>query len=359
MDLAIANVTVDGCAVEVTTGAGGRGRAEASLGFTSHEARLMARLAGTRCLAPQTLACMAFGRIYGQGAGMQASVFSLACARALMDTVRLCWPGKTVAAAEDLPGCCGAFLGGAVRIGGISASWLLTINAAINGSGPNEDAEGCVPVGNKAALMEQLGMMAMPLIVLEGKAFIPSQSPRQTSILVRWNSEYDNTVVAECAIQAAQELKLPLLALGDAYPRQTDALAEATRTLGEEIADIGIRYSVAATASQKAELLARLCALCSHDAGASVFMSNAVHRYVGNGGLWPGLGAMLSLAATEDEVRRETILCLSDEEIENVVRVMVRAAQLLSARRDEACALVRERRPDIGPARLRELALGR
>ena len=350
LDIEIASVKVlDGERVVVTTRGGGTGSAWALHGFTPYEECLMQRAVGQRCAAPQTLASLVFGRVYGQGAGTQACAFCLAAAKAMLDTVRAAWPCALVSAPEDMPNCCGEYLGGVVEIDGVPVSWLRTINATCGGIGPNEDAEGCVPIGNKAQIMRALDMDTIPLLVLEGKAYAPSLEPplAHNALFVRWNGEYDNPVCGQCYERAARESGYPVLVQSDTYPRMGTFLSEETRRLGQRIVSLGEAYGKAEASSEKIELMAELATLCSHDAGGSIFMSDAVHRYAGNGGLWPGLGAMLSLIVTEEEARTWKSLRLTQEELNMLADVLAKAAGYLYGRREEALAFVRERRPRI------------
>ena len=352
MDISIASVE-PGPSGEVTvrTTGGGCGTASARYGFTPYEWDMMAHAAGMRCAAPQTLASRIYGRVYGQGAAPQAAAFSLAAAKAMLDTVHRHWPGPVVRMPDDIPGSCGEFLGGTVQIKGIPVSWLMTINASEGGSGPNEDAEGCVPIGNKGRLMRLLGMDAMPLIVLEGKAFVPAMDPplEHEALFVRWNKDYDNPVAGRCVALASRESGLPVLVLDDTYPRDPSFLPGEAQKLAQKIISIGQEYARARTSARRSALIADLAALCSHDAGGSIFMSDSVHRLVGNGGLWPGLGAMLSMAVPREEAEAWKTLRFTDEELDLLAAVLKRAAILLDGRRDEALAYVLERRPPLTP----------
>ena len=355
LDITIASVDVDEAEnVVVTTRGGGIGRASARHGFSPYEKEMMQKAVGMHCAAVQTLASRVYGRVYGQGAGSQACAFSLAVARAMLDTVRIQWPFRTVGAKDDIPGSCGEFLGGVMDMDNVPVSWMLTINASSGGSGPNEDSEGCVPIGGKAVLMHELGMDAMPLIVLEGKAYVPDQQPPLdvNSLFIRWNNEFDNPVVGECCARAARESGFPICVLSDTYPRKSGFLREETRRLGQRIEKLGHEYSMAATSSRKVKIIADLAEICSHDAGGSIFMSEGVHQVVGNGGLWPGLGAMLSMAVTKAEADTWKTLRFTDEELDLLVDVLSRAVSHLQARREEALVFVSERKPDISAEEL-------
>ena len=351
MDITIESVEVDNDEnVIVTTRGGGVGRASARNGFSPYEKVMMQRAAGMRCAAVQTLASRIYGRVYGQGTGTQACAFSLAVARALLDTVRIRWPSRIVEAQDDIPGCCGEFLGGVMDIDDIPVSWMLTINASEGGTGPNEDSEGCVPIGRKAGLMYELGMDAMPLIVLEGKSYVPAQEPplESNALFIRWNSEFDNPVVGECCTRAAKESGFPVCVLPDTYPRQKGDLRKETCRLGRKIEQLGREYAAAETSSRKVAIIAALAEICSHDAGGS--------QIVGNGGLWPGLGAMLSIIVTRDEAETWKTLRFTDEELELLADVLSRAAGYVHARRKEALAFVLERKPNVSAEDLWNIA---
>ena len=358
MDLRVAKITVRGDALEVVTEDGGVGRSSAPHGFTPSEAALMERARGERCLAPQTFTTRVFGRISGQGTHPTACAFSQAVALAMLDTVLRRWPGPVLAEKDDLPGCTGGFVGGCLELCGEPVAWLLSVNASLAGGGPNEDAEGCVPVGAKGRMMAELGMLDIPSIVLEGKAYVPGLEPpvRETTLFIRWNGGYDNDIVAQCLEEAARLSGRPWRGVGDAYPRHTGALEADTKKLGRRIEELGRQYAGARTASRKADVLARLFELCCHDAGASVFMSNGVHEHAGSGGLWPGLGAMLSLTVPAREVEEWKCLVLTDDEIRMTAQVTLEAARLLLGRREEAGGVLRSRRPAIGPEELFALA---
>lgn len=350
MNMTIASVELNkGGEVVVKTCGGGTGTAAARFGFSPFELQMMKQAVGMRCVAPQTLASRVYGRIYGQGAGTQACAFCLAAARAFLDTVRVSWPSPLVQAPDNLPNCCGEFLGGVIDIGDIPVSWLLTINASCGGTGPNEDSEGCVPVGNKAKVMHELGMDAIPLLVLEGKAFVPHQNPplQKNALFIRWNEDFDNPVSGECYVRAAEESGFPVKVLSDTYPRRTTTLAEETRRLGEYIVALGKEYGKAKSSYKKIELIAELADICSHDAGGSTFMSEGIHWYAGNGGLWPGLGAMLSMVVTEEEAFEWKTLRFTDRELDLLTDVLIRAAVYLYARREEALVFVINRRPEV------------
>jgi hypothetical protein len=342
----------------VTTRGGGTGEASAGRDFTLFEERLMQRVTGMRGYAPQTVATHAFGRIYGQGVMATAATFCLAVAKALVDTLRRTWPHATLSADENLPGTCGEFIGGSLLLDSQPVGWLLSINASQHGTGPNEDAEGCVPVGNKAVIMRSLGMLDSPIIMLEGKSFIPQLGDvvSETTILTRWNKDHDNPVVGECCARAAAASGLPCLVLDDTYPRMDNALEKNTRDTGEVIARLGAAYAKAQGAAEKIELAAGLARIVSEDMGGSIFMSNAVHQYAGNGGMWPGYGAMLSWTMSRNDIKHAVIPVIEDKDIQQGLIVLIEAGRLLIPRCAEAAAILHKRKPALTDEEINTLA---
>ena len=359
LDVSIASVTVaEGSRVQVTTGGGGCGEAFARRGITPLEEQLMRNVLGMQSFAPQTVATRAFGRIYGQGAMEPAAAFCLAVAKAMADTVRKTWPHKTFSAPENLPGACGEFIGGGLSLHGSQANWLLSINASEGGIGPIEDAEGCVPVGNKGLLMQSLGLCDVPIIMLEGKSYVPQLKDQiqETTFLVRWNEEYDNPVVGECCARALESSGWPYLIINNAYPRMDGALEKSTRAAGESLIKLGSAYANATTAAQKIEIAAEVCRFASEDLGGSIFMSNAVHQYAGSGGMWPGFGAMLSWTMDKKAIDHWRIPIIEDQDIDRGLSVLVEVARLLLARCEEATRILQQRKPALSQAQINALA---
>lgn len=357
VDIASVKVT-DGMRVQVTTAGGGMGEAWARRGITPFEEQLMRACIGTRSFAPQTTATKVFGRIYGQGVMEPAAAFSLAVAKALADTVRKTWPHKTFSAPENLPGACGEFLGGGLRIHDAEACWLLSINASEGGIGPIEDAEGCVPVGNKGILMQSLGMDRIPIIMLEGKSYIPQlgEQLQDTTLLARWNRDYDNPVVGECCAKAVESSGWPFMVMDDTYPRMDGALEKSTRVTGEALASLGKAYAEASAADRKIAIAAEVARMAAEDLGGSIFMSNAIHQYAGNGGMWPGYGAMLSWTMDKQSIDRWRIPVMEEEDLERGLSVLLEAARLLIPRCEEAMHVLRRRKPELSPEQINAMA---
>ena len=358
MDVTIADVQCpDGKTICVTTRGGGTGQAAARRGVSPFELGIMRQAIGRGRESLQHLVCRLFGRMYGQGVYDVATAFELAVAVAQLDTVRQCWPHETVYDRDDTPESCGVFLGGNLALDGQPVAWLLSINASQGGIGPNEDSEGIIPIGNKGRLMQRLGMDRHPVIVLEAKSFVPSMKDtvHAASFFVRWNETFDNAVVGRSLALAAEKQAMPCIVQGNAYQRD-DQLSRETRNVGCEIAEIGERYAHAETAAQKVSLAGRLSVIVSERLGGSIFLSDAIFRIVGGGGLWPGQAAVLSLLATEAYACRMCTMVTENEELEGMVNVTLDGMGILLANIDEAHAVMRARKEALSPEALLKMA---
>ena len=163
---------VDGV-IEVETEGGGIGRATSRRGITLHEAKLASLVIGKEAIRTQTLVLEAFGRYYGQGIHETPVALQTAIANAALDTFINNYPEQFKWSYEDLQGSCGLIGGTVLNFEDIPVSVLATVNASIGGVGPNEDLEGNSAVGKKKGIMEELGMLDLPTIIVEGKVYSP------------------------------------------------------------------------------------------------------------------------------------------------------------------------------------------
>lgn len=359
MDFTVSRVESTGNTVRVHTAQGGVGEATAQRGFTPYEREMMQRAVGQACLAPQTAAVRLFGRIYGQGVCEPAAAYSLALANAYVHTVQLAWPEATMHAPEDVPGGCGVFLGGCMRLHNEPVAWLLSVNASPGGTGPVEDAEGIIPIGNKGTLMAAIGMEKCPTLILESKAYNPTLSDAlaQTTYFARWNTEQDNPVVGACLRQALEESGLPFQVDANAFPRN-GALVEETKRIGYAIAQLGNEYATASTASQKVALASRLARIVSQDMGGSIFMTNAIFALAGAGGLWPGQAVVLSSLTSQQDLQRVGTLVVTEEELRRLADIALATARLMTEQHAAALRVLESKRPAYTPQQLLEWTQG-
>lgn len=354
LDLTVTAVRTDEDKLTVSLACGGQGQASLSGGFSPFETDLLQRGTGLCELSSQTLTTKVLGRIRGQGMDKMGAVLILAHARALLDAVRRHWPAGVLHATDDIPGSCGEFLGGMLSLEGTPCAWLLTINASPDGSGPVEDSEGILPVGNKGRLMQELGMCRIPCIALESKAYSPGDSDALAASMpwIRWNQDSDNPTVGQCLVQAAQQCHAQAVVNDRAYPRRPGDLDRASRALGEKIPRLGQEYANARTSAQKVALAAVLADILEQEIGGTSFMSQAVHTVAAGGGLWPGQAAMLSLLASREEYRSLKVMITTRKELELLADIALAAAVLLRDRLPEASSFIQARSPQPEPERL-------
>lgn len=352
----VTDIRTEDASLTVRLACGVQGTATLSQGFSPFETDLLRRASGLCELSSQSLTTRVLGRVRGQGMDRLGAVLTLAHARALLEALRRYWPAETRYTEDDVPGSCGAFLGGMLSLEGLPCAWLLTINASPDGSGPVEDSEGIVPVGGKGELMGKLGMDRVPCIVLESKACSPGNSDGLTGSTpwVRWNRDSDNPVVGRCLAEAARQYHAQAVISDTAYPRRPSDLDDAGRALGEKIARLGHEYAAARTSAHKVALASTLARLLEQEIGGTSFMSPSIHSLAGGGGLWPGQGAMLSLLASRTEYRQRKTIITEQPELDLLVDIALKAARLLGQRLPEAQVFLRERRPRTTPEQLLE-----
>lgn len=360
MNMTVSRIVVDEDGLGITLRCGGEGRAAPGRRLSAFERRLLQGATGLCEFSSQTLATRVLGRVWGQGVGRLASVLILAHARAMLDAVRVNWPEAVLHARDDVPGSCGEFLGGRFRLGHAVCGWLLTINASPEGCGPVEDSEGIVPIGNKGRLLEELGLLQAPVIVLESKAFCPGASDGIVAGVpwIRWNNEFDNPVVGECLAQAARIFDRNAVVCDTAYARRKDELAQAARTVGQKICRLGMQYAQAASSACKVALAGELADILVREMGGTTFMSNDLHALVGGGGLWPGQAAVLSLLMSRREYEDASDVVTNGQELSLVADIVLAALPLLFERLAEARTLVVDRAPALSPDQLSALLDG-
>ncbi len=352
-DITVTKIEViNGSEVQISLKDGGIGKASCHRGFTKFEEEILQRGINLNYSSSQTFASHIFGRIYGHGICDQVSATSLAHARAIIDTIRK-KDNNLVFAKDNIPNSEGEFLGGVIEINNILISWLLSINCGSKGTGPNEDSEGIIPIGNKGEIIKKLGMDLIPTIVIDGKLFIPKMQYNINDCvpLIRWNNEYDNPVVGKCLVEASECLGLKYIVSDTAYPRD-DSLEQATKNVAKQIIELGEKYHNAKTSATKVELAWELVKIASQDIGGSLYMSNSIFEICGSGGLWPGYAAMLSFIVSKEHLIKHKTITLFEDEAALAANIVVNSVLLLNERLDEAKTYILERAPKISPENL-------
>lgn len=326
VDLRVSSVRADPVAgnIAVTTNSGGVGEAWPRRGVTPQENVLLQRAIGHDASFCQSLASHVFGRVYGQGA-MECSVcLEAAAAFAVLDSFRKVWPDavhiQQILHDDNLD----AALGAVLEIAGEVTALLAVVNFTSGGLGPNENAEGNIPLGEKRNIMHFLGLQGIPNIVVESKAFIPAccENLDKRTLFTRLNRNVDNVVVAQALVEGASKAGLRMQHDFQAYPRDR-ALRQSTTAFGAEVQAIGQALLQAKSSQEKVRLTAKLAKLTSEDAGAITFMSESIHAWAGGAGLVPGSSAVLSMLAPRSEIEYWKIPILFEEDLEMYISSII------------------------------------
>ncbi|MBN1506556.1 MAG: hypothetical protein JW955_06910 [Sedimentisphaerales bacterium] len=337
--------------ITVTTVDGGTADASPRCGVTPSEARLIGDVAGRDALLCQTLAVEALGRVYGQGVLETSAALQAALANAVIDTFRRKAPDRFQATTEDLPTNDGHIGGLSTELEGVSASVLAIVNGSSSGIGPNEDLEGNVALGSKRDLMERLGMLRCPTIVLEGKAYSPALSGelKEITFLVRVQKDLDNIVVAEALRDAALDLGYPVIYLDDAFPRNEGVLRRKTVDVAERIAAAAARLGQSERGADKVLASAELARLVGQEVGGVSFMTNRLHDVVRQCGLMPGTSAVLSMLVTKDYLAHWKMPVLEQEDIDRMKDIVHAAIPRIASRLHEANDVLDQLYEDLEP----------
>ncbi|MGI6093474.1 MAG: hypothetical protein GX348_02195 [Veillonellaceae bacterium] len=309
--------------IEVETESGGVGRATARRGITVQEAQLARTLIGRQTIRTHTLTMEAYGRFYGQGIHEAPVALQTALANAALDSFVKNFPDKFVWGYEDVVGSCGLIAGTTLDIGGIPTAVLGTVNASIGGIGPNEDLEGNAAAGIKRELMDKLGMLELPTIVIEGKVYWPALSDiiDEPTYLVR-ASDIDNPIVAQSIVSAAQKLGHKVTLNMESLKRVPGAMAQQTYDLGAKIAALGEQLKTAEYAQDKVNILAELAAVVSQDGAGISFMSNKLHEVIGGIGMIHGTSAVLSYVVPRPYHEEFVVPYATLDDIKNYVTII-------------------------------------
>ncbi len=329
VDTTIESVQIEGDTISVQTKDGGKGSALARRGFTPWEKELVQKAVGHDGLYSQGVACICFGRMYGQGAMEGAVALQSAICLAVIDTFLTVHGNHFLTSSEGIDGNIGRCLGTVVSYNDIYIALLATLNATAGGIGPVEDNEGNINLSEKGALMEALGINLIPTIIVESKAWIPAlgSSLKCDTFLARFNREIDNPVVGEALYHAIQQLRLPAILADTHYPRDARDMNNLSIALAEKVLRIGEELKKDTTSKGKCQLMAELVKLAAEDGGGISYMSSDVYQVVGGGGLMPGSAAVLSLAVCEKTIQHEVIPFLHKEELAKYSDICLQAVE--------------------------------
>lgn len=332
--------------VTVKTQDGGTGIAWARRGITPYEATLSRLIIGLDAVYSQNAAFAAFGRIYGQGCLELPVALQTATCLAVINTFEKRHPDFLHFGPENMAGKVGRYIGAVIEIDSVPVSIMGILNANDGGLGPDEDLEGNIMLGTKGKVMKNLGLDAIPTIILESKAYVPAicKGQEENKFWVRINRDVDNRVVYDALIQGIKAVNLPFIASDTAYPRATGDMAAATRELGEKIAALGKSLAVAETSREKVAIIGELALLVSQDAGGITYMSPKLHDLVGGGGIMPGSSAVLSMAISEPAIRVWKIPAFTAQDSDMYLAILEKSIPVLLERIEEAYAELKSKK---------------
>ncbi len=322
-------VSPDTDEVTVVTADGGVGTVKARRGVTPAEAEIARRALGEDALYSQRTAVKTFGRMYGQGALELPVALQGACALAVLDTFQKKLGGALRVAGTEIPGNYDRYAGAVVDIDGVPVSLMLVINGTEGGVGPNEDGEGNTNYGAKGDLMHSLALDAIPSVVVESKAFIPTISAglEQNRFMIRAQKGVDCTKLGQKLLASAQALKLPAAFEETMMPFTPGGLARGTEALADAVIELAERLKDVDSSAEKVQLVAKLNQLLSEDAGGVTFMSNSVNDVMRGAGTLPKISAVLSLVTAPEEANYWKIPLLTEEECRSYRRIIFGALQ--------------------------------
>ncbi len=332
------DVSPDTNVLKVTTRDGGVGEASPRCGITPWEAELIQRVVGKDAVFCQALAVQSMGRMYGQGVLETPVSLEVALANSVVDTFYKKGSGKFKVTRESLETNGGLIGGISTEIKAQSISILATVNESSAGLGPAEDLEGNVALGSKGKLMEELGMLRCPTIILESKVYLPSMSDglRRNTFLVRAQKDLDNMVVAKALYDSAMELGYPVILLDNALPHNEGLMKRNTIQVADRIIKAAESLGKAELASEKVLVAAELAKLVSHDVGAVTFMSNKLHDIVRGVGMIPGTSAVLSMLVTKAYCDHWKIPLFEQEDVDMARKIIDLALIRIASNIDEA-----------------------
>jgi len=320
----------------VKVSGGGTGKGIPARGITPFEEELAKRIMGENPCFPQRCAMKAYGRLYGHGVTEVPAALEYAIAEALLDSFDRQFDNfllmrRDSEEADDMVG------GMKVGIGTCSAVIMITINGSKAGTGPVEDLEGNVPLDFKRDLMEKLGVLNVPTIIAESKAFVPTlDNIESETFLVRYNSEIDNTVVGKSLEKALEEVGATWQSSDSAFPFPRGQMAKNTKNFANRLTSLSRSFGEASSSAEKSRIAKEICSLVSQDLGGVIFMSNDVNDIYRSAGLDPGTSAVLSIVVPKTYIEKNIIPFSTDENVRVMREVVTRACRLITENYEQA-----------------------
>ncbi len=329
----------------VETYGGGVGVTRARRGLTPWELQLLKRAEDEDGIYSQSVAIKTFGRMYGQGAMEVPVALQGAITLSVMDTLVKQAPHLISVTESQFPGKIDKMVGMILDVGNVPVSFLLNINGTEGGIGPDEDLEGNTTGGDKGNLMSKLGMLEIPTIIVESKAYIPALKDKISDItfFVRAQKGIDNSYVGNALISALEDLNLSHIFSEEALPQKEGQLQALTSELGNRIIELGQELKKVDLAYDKVNIVAELAKLISEDAGAVTFMSNSLHDVVRGAGMIPGTSAVISMLVPQNYKDYYKIPMLEPMDVRNYQRIILKALKKLIIYGNEASEELKQR----------------
>lgn len=337
IDLTIECFRFEGNKIIAVLKNGGEGYGTVKRMYTQQEKKLINTLIGKEAINTHTLVLEAFGRIYGQGVMETPVAVQTAIANAALNSFTKNYPENFVSTVEDIEGNIGSIAGAVLDIDGIPTSVLGTVNATSGGIGPNEDLEGNSANHSKKEVVESLGMDRLPTIIVEAMAYSKlSKELTKATYFVRGDAEDDNPYVAEAIVEAAKELRIECNYYKGGIKRVKGALKSNTQKVADKIIELGKALRESEYSKDKVQIISDLADVISQDCGGISFMSNKLHEEIGGAGMMRKTAAVINLFVTEEYARINPIPFLTDSNLEEYLRLVVKSVEKLDENIDKA-----------------------
>ena len=153
--------------------------------------------------------------------------------------------------------------------------------------------------------MEKLGVLKVPTIIAESKAFVPATDNIESeTFLVRYNSKIDNTVVGKSLEKALEEVRTTWRSSDSAFPFPEGQMAENAKSFSNRLTSLSRKIGEAASSAEKSRIAREICYMVSQDLGGIIFMSNEVNDIYRSAGLDPGTSAVLSIIVPRSYIEK-------------------------------------------------------
>lgn len=106
----------------------------------------------------------------------------------------------------------------------------------------------------------------------------------EQTFIVRAFPGDDNVTVAKSYVAELERLGYPVLYLDQLLGRNPISMRDLARRQGEAIIALGQSLARASTAGEKVQIVAELNRFCSKELGGIIFMSESIHRVMGDVG---------------------------------------------------------------------------